>query len=274
MDTNVNYTLVGAFVIVLISAIILAIIWLSSGFSFVQYRTYMVYSQEPVTGLSIDAPVEYNGVNVGSVKSIEIDKTNPHLVIVLINIKVGTPITRGTYAVLTTRGITGITYLALKDSSTDLRPLVAEAGQKYPVIRTSPSLFMRLDTIINEFATNFRKVSESIETLLNKENQESIRMTLQNLKEVTGTLSANSQKLNAILENTSRATQQLGPLMQSSTGTMKTLETQTLPAAYRMLNNLDNVSRTLSEVAAELKQNPSILIRGAAPLPPGPGEHK
>lgn len=274
METNVNYTIVGAFVITLLSATILAIIWLSSGFSFVQYRTYMIYSQESVNGLSIDAPVEYNGVNVGSVKSIDIDKTNPHLVIVLLNISVGTPITRGTYATLTTRGITGITYIALKDTSTDLRPLIAERGQRYPVIKTSPSLFTRLDTTLRELSMNFRKISEAMQTLLNKENQESIRMTLHNLQEVTGTLAANSQKLNTILENTSRASRQFGPLLQSGIGTMHVLETQTLPAAYRMLNNLDETTRTLAQVAAELKQNPSILIRGTAPAPLGPGEPK
>ncbi len=274
METNVSYTIVGTFVIVMVAAIVLAVIWLSSGLSAVENTYYLVYMKESVTGLNIDAPVEYNGVNVGKVKSIELNKKNPHLVELLLSIKKSTPVTRGTVATLATRGITGITFIALKDESVDLTPLVAEKGQPYPVIKTAPSLFMRLDTILNQLAKNFRQISDSVQGLLTKDNLESIHDTLANLKEVTGTLASNSKHLNEILINTSRASQQLSPLLQSSTGTMRILEMQTLPAAYHVLNNLDEVSRTLNDVSMQLKQNPSIIIRGAAPPALGPGETK
>lgn len=262
METNVNYTIVGLFVIILIATIILAIIWLSSGFSFEQYSKYLIYMQESVSGLSIDSPVEYNGVEVGSVKNIELNHKNPQLVEVLLAIKNTTPITKGTIATLATRGITGVAYVALKDNSTDLRPLVAEPGQPYPIIRTAPSLFMRLDTAMGQLSKNFRQISQSIQSLLNEQNQKSIRDTLLNLKVITGTLASNSKKLDAILTNTSRATQNFGPLIQSGTVAMRMLETQTLPAAYHLLSNLQDITQTLSEVSVDLKQNPSILIRG------------
>ena len=41
METNVNYTLVGAFVIALVTATVLAIIWLSSGFSIKENDIYL-----------------------------------------------------------------------------------------------------------------------------------------------------------------------------------------------------------------------------------------
>ena len=128
METNVNYTLVGAFVIILLASIIFVIIWLSSGLSLAQYSTYMIYMQESVAGLNVDAPVEYNGVDVGLVKEIELNRKNPQLVELTLGIKSNTPITMGTEAMLATRGITGITYIALKDKSADLRPLVAVPG--------------------------------------------------------------------------------------------------------------------------------------------------
>lgn len=274
METNVNYTIVGIFVIALVAAIILAIVWLSSGFAIEQYSTYMLYMQESVTGLNIDSAVEFNGVNVGTVKSIELNHKNPQLVELLLNIKSGTPITRGTYATLATRGVTGNTYIALKDKSTDLRPLVVEAGQSYPVIPSAPSLFMRLDTALSRLSKNFDRISQAIQSLLDKDNQESIKETLKNIRKITGTLADNSQRMTTILQNTANASAQLAPLLQSSTGSMRVLEAQTLPATYRLLGNLDSVVRTLSEVASQLKQNPSILIRGAAPPPPGPGETK
>ena len=141
METNINYTIVGVFVITLISAMILAIIWLSSGFSLAQYRIYQLRMTESVSGLSIDSPVEYNGVNVGSVSSIALEPNNPQMVDVLLSINTTTPITYGTVATLNTRGLTGITIVALKDKSLDTRPLVKEKGQAYPIIQTAPSFF-------------------------------------------------------------------------------------------------------------------------------------
>src|SRR5688572_1168472 len=123
MDTNVNYTIVGAFVIVLTSFMILGIIWLSSGFGGEEYSTYAVMMQESVSGMSVDSPVEFNGVNVGTIKSIKLEPKNPKLVKILLEVKNDTPITQGTIATIDTKGITGVTFIALKDKSTDLRPL-------------------------------------------------------------------------------------------------------------------------------------------------------
>jgi phospholipid/cholesterol/gamma-HCH transport system substrate-binding protein len=272
METNAHYTIVGIFVITLISAIVLAIIWLSSGFSFKHYTNYLVYMQESVTGLNIDAPVEYNGVSVGAVKMINLYPKNPKFVQLLLSIEKNTPITQGTVATLSTRGVTGVTFIALKENNTNRQPLTHTPGQPYPVIKTAPSLFVRLDTALSQLTTSFAKISDAMQGLLDKENLQTIKATLTNLETVTGTLSANSKQLSVILNNTSRATQQFGPLMQSSTGAMRMLETQTLPAAYRLMSNLDDVTRTLSAVSAEIKQNPSVLLRGAAKPSLGPGE--
>jgi len=271
MDTNVNYTIVGAFVIILLSAIILAIIWLSSGFSFEQYSTYMVYMQESVSGLSIDSPVEFNGVNVGTVHSIELNRQNPQLVELLLSVKSNTPITQGTVATLTTRGVTGITYIALKDKSTDLRKLKRLGDEPYPIIKTAPSLFLRLDTALSEVSTNLRLVTESIQSVLDKENLRSIKGTLHNLDHITGVMANNSQQITKILTNTAKASEKMAPLLQSSTTAIRLLETQTLPTAYRLLDNLDTMTQSFSELSNELKENPSILIRGSIKRT-GPGE--
>jgi phospholipid/cholesterol/gamma-HCH transport system substrate-binding protein len=267
MDTNISYTLVGAFVIFLIAAIVMTIIWLSAGFSVVPYSTYIMNSQESVSGLNVDAAVEYNGVNVGAVKSVELNKTDPHLVTVLLNIKSSTPVTRGTVATLTSRGITGVAFVALKDNGKDPRPLIAEPGQPYPVIPTTPSLFMRLDHALRSLTNNFESIAHSIHDLLNKDNLRFIRDTLKSLDQVTSNLAGNNKRLNLIFENTSNAMQQLTPMI-------KTMNSQTLPVTYEMLNNMNNAARNLNDVSIQLKQNPSILIRGAATAPLGPGERR
>jgi phospholipid/cholesterol/gamma-HCH transport system substrate-binding protein len=274
MDTNVNYTIVGAFVISLIAAIVIAIIWLSSGLSLKSNSTYLIYSQESVSGLSMDAPVEFNGVHVGSVEDIELNPHNPQLVKVVLSISSSTPITRGTVATLTSRGVTGVAFISLKDSGEDPRPLVAQPGQYYPVIPTAPSIFMRLDTALTKLSKNFDIIADSFHSLLDKDNLNSIKDILNHMNRVSGTLADNTKKINMILVNTSRASLQLTPLLEYSAASMKTLSAETLPVTYRLLSNLNEMTRSLNEVTQQLKQNPSVFIRGAAPAPLGPGERR
>lgn len=251
MEGKVNYTIVGLFVVLIAAGIVLSIIWLSSGFNFETYKTYKVYMQESVSGLNVDSVVEFNGVKAGSVTSIEIDDHNPQLVILLIKINSEIPVTVGTVAKLQTRGITGVTFLALSDQNSDLTPLRAQPGQPYPVIQTAPSLFFRLDAALTSMTKNFEKISKAIENLLDDQNQRSIKEVLLNMRV---------------------ASKELGYLLHSTNNTMHVLQNQTLPATYRMFNNLDVMSQNLSELSADLKQNPSMLIRGRTPPRLGPGE--
>jgi len=53
---------------------------------------------------------------------------------------------------------------------------------------------------------------------------------------------------------------------------LRMLEAQTLPETYRLLYNLGTASQDLSDLASQIKQNPSVLIRGVSQPPLGPGE--
>src|SRR6185295_2506290 len=202
METNINYTVVGGFVLILSAAIVLAVIWLSAGLSMESYSTYKVYMKESVSGLTIDSAVEFNGVSIGTVSSIEISKRDPQLVELLLKIKSSTPVSQGTRAMLNSRGLTGITYIALQDKGADRRPLRILPGEVYAVINTSPSIYMRIDTALGQFSENFRRISLAIESLLNKENL---------------------QLFKGILQNTEIVTKQFIPLMQTSMDTLNVM---------------------------------------------------
>jgi phospholipid/cholesterol/gamma-HCH transport system substrate-binding protein len=265
METNVNYTLVGAFVIALITFTILAIVWLSAGLSTQQYQIFKVLMQESVSGLSPDSSVEYNGVNVGSVTSIQINQKDPQIVELLIRISSNAPITEGTTATLKSKGLTGITFIALSDKGTDKQPLEVLPGEKYPIIKTTPSFFLQLDTALRQISVNFRKLSESIRDLLDAENMKTLKTIMRNLQDITSNIALNAPQINTILLNASHASKQLSPAIQ-------TFSIQTLPKANDAISNMNDVTRNLNQVSQELKQNPAILIRGKAQRNLGPGE--
>jgi phospholipid/cholesterol/gamma-HCH transport system substrate-binding protein len=265
METNVNYTLVGAFVIFLVGAFIMSIIWLSAGISVDKYLMYKVYMKESVSGLSPDAQVEYNGVNVGAVKRIDLNSKNPHLVTLLLKIKIGTPITVGTRATLNVKGLTGVAYLALQDDGNDLRPLQASPDEVYPVIATSPSLFLRLDTALTKLTDSLHNVSNSVQILLDEENLDSIKHTLISLRELSGALAGHRTDYGTIIQNMAAASRHFAPMTRNGEDAAELLSTQTLPAANQALSNL-------SVITSDIKQNPAVLLRGKGEPLLGPGE--
>ena len=132
-----NYALVGAFVVVLGAVLIAGVLWLASGGTLQKkYDFYLAIMDESVAGLNPDAPVKYNGVDVGKVREIQLDPGNPERVNLLFAIDRGTPIKVDTVAVLKTQGLTGIAYVELSGGARDAPPLTAAAGSEYPVIRT------------------------------------------------------------------------------------------------------------------------------------------
>ncbi len=189
METNVRYTVAGTFVLIMLTLIIFGVIWLSSGISTEKYSFYSVSMKESVTGLNKDGPVEFNGVEVGTIDEMIINKENPQLVELRLKIKSSTPITAGTKAKLALRGaLSGAAFILLEDKGDDKRPLLKNGNEPYPVIPTTPSIIVRLDTTLTQISdgfhqlnNNFHQISSSVKGLLSPANLQAISRLLRKL---------------------------------------------------------------------------------------------
>lgn len=307
MESNVNYTLVGIFVLVLGVALALGVYWLSAGRHPRDYTTYMVYMNEAVSGLSEQAPVKFNGVNVGYVSRVELNFNNPQQVILLLNIEENTPVNMSTTATLMAQGVTGITYVGLSAKKAKAPLLTETPGQPYPVIKSAPSLLVELDTALREVTTNIEGISTSFSHVFDKENTTAIKKSLENLQAFTETLAKNSSEIsesikdaNLLLSNTSQASVQFPRLvstlqsslesvdkmtktlskssdqfnltLRDSRSAVQNISQQTLPAAGELISRLDSVATNLQSLSQALRRNPSMLVRGQLPPSAGPGE--
>ncbi len=265
MESKVNYTLVGAFVLILTVTLVIFIVWLSTGISTKHYKQFLVIMHESVSGLAVNSSVKYNGVIVGSVKKIFLTPKNPEQVRLLLQIEKHTPITEGTTATLASQGLTGITYIDLKGSDTNLNPIPQLQGEKYPIIKSTPSLFFRLDRALQDLNVNMNQITDDINGIFGGENPILLKKILNNLSLTSQHLAAQSKCLDAILINTARS-------LRSFPSLLNTLTQQTLPSTNQVLTNLSLITNNLLEVSDHLRQNPSLLIRGQKPQPLGPGE--
>lgn len=264
-----------AFALVILVGVVAGLVWYL--FSSSQYATYLLVTQDSVSGLLVDAPVEFHGVEVGKVRQIEL--TNPHSVKILLNIRKEVPITTATIATITsrglaTRGFTGYVYVSLEESGTASQPLVPDVGDPFPRIRAAPSRSVNLDTAISQVNENVQNMTDLLRSVLDTNTVTSLKQSVDNLQQVTRMLAENNKKLSAIIVNTEQASNQFKPLLESSNDTVKTLQFQILPEAYRTIDKLDKLSESLNGVANRINREPSILLRGSTPLPPGPGETK
>ncbi len=149
MESKINYTVVGLFVILMGSGLIYFVYWLTKHGNEQEYNYYLVYMTESVAGLSPDASVKYRGVNVGVVDHIALNPEDPEQVELRLKIKQGVPIKQDTKATLKLFGLTGLAYIELAGGKKD-SPLLASKGDKLPVIASEPSIFARIDESVTD----------------------------------------------------------------------------------------------------------------------------
>ncbi|MDB5809433.1 MAG: hypothetical protein JWN94_1555 [Betaproteobacteria bacterium] len=265
VETKVNLAAVGLFVIVLVAALVAGILWIASGGAVRKhYDHYLAVEEESVAGLNLNAAVKYNGVDVGKVVDIRLNREDPTRVILEFAIESGTPIKTDTEAVLKTQGLTGIAYVELSGSTATAPPLVAAAGHRYPVIKTKPSLGARLENVMTTALSKLDATSNKIDALLSDDNLASVKTTLANLAAVTETIAARRETLNTGIANaaqtfdhTAKVTAELGPLVERIGRSVDALEKMGNEAALASATagrTLETAGRTIDSVGGDVKR--------------------
>jgi phospholipid/cholesterol/gamma-HCH transport system substrate-binding protein len=186
MNNKVNYTLVGFFVLLGMVSMFAFTYWLLKPSEETQTQKYLIYFNESVLGLNMNAPVKYRGIAVGKVTSLRISPKNTEQVEVIVDILKTTPIKEDTVAKLTAQGITGLTYINLTLGSNNAPPLQAKKGEKYPVIKTAPSFFEHFEKSLGSVSSHLTLSLLRIEELLNEKNQKEFIGLIQNTSKSMG----------------------------------------------------------------------------------------
>lgn len=171
MNNKVNYRLIGLSVLFGFFMIFGFTYWLLKPSSKDEMQKYLIYFNESVSGLNLNAPVKYRGISVGKVVDLRINPSNIEQVQATVEILKTTPIKETTVAKLTAQGITGLTYinLSLGDNSAPL--LKAKKGEHYPIIKSVPSLFKNVEKSLGELSSQLSDVLEKANTFLDESNR-------------------------------------------------------------------------------------------------------
>ncbi|MBT9614414.1 MAG: MCE family protein [Burkholderiales bacterium] len=308
METKVNYTVVGVFVLLMGGALLGIAFWLSAGGQYQRDQLkYHAYFDESVAGLNRNAPVRYRGVEVGRVIEIALAPDQSGRVQILMRINRDTPIKQDTVAKLKMQGLTGLASLELSGGSAQAKPLTRSKDQEYPVIPTKHSFFKQLDTSVNGLITNLTETSENINALTDEEMRKSFKRMITNMESVTRMLAEQRPAIEAVLKNSGRtfessaqAAEEVGKLakrLNQTAGMMETMASdvsavsrsaritlddarqplrdlsgQTLPELNALSAEMRELAVTMKRVGTEIEQQPEMLIFGRGQPRPGPGE--
>ena len=92
METKANYVLIGAFTLATAVFLLLFGLWAAKYSSDRDWQLYQVVFTEPVTGLTEGSSVQYNGIAVGTVERLDLDRNDPRRVIARLKVKASTPV--------------------------------------------------------------------------------------------------------------------------------------------------------------------------------------
>jgi len=266
MESRINYTLVGLFVVIFSTALILFAFWLGKhNRDNSYYNRYTVFLTESVAGLAPEAAVKFHGVDVGKVEQIRINPSNSEEVELTLKIEKETPVKTDSYAVLKFYGITGLAYIEIEGGNNH-SPLVMTSSEKYGVLPASPSLIKRLDESLSTVASQLSNTLEKLDTALNHQNLKNFSQTLSYLHSASRQMDSYQQDIQALLQKAQRlesnASESLDS-MKSAAGSVKnSSEKFNKLLETKMVKTLESLEQTSSQTRSLIQQLESSAKRG------------
>ncbi len=200
MYSKVNYTLIGAFVVLFVVAIISFAFWLGNRGVEDNYTLYLLRVKESVTGLSKDSGIKMKGVDIGIVKSISINPDNIEEVDIIVKIKNNIPIKEDMFGIIKMYGLTGLSYIDISGGTNSSSLLIAKNGS-LPIIKSGVSLLSKLGNNLDEVMIKLVTLLDKSQSLLSDKNIENFSKSLYNFQKLLEkTLVLESQAIKTLKE--------------------------------------------------------------------------
>ncbi len=250
MERNAHYALVGAISLALMLGLFVFVVWLARLQFTQKYDGYDIDFKGPVRGLSQGSEVFFNGIKVGEVTRLSLDKINPNRVMARIRISSDAPVRVDSTASLEPLGITGVNYVQIT-AGTPSRPLLKDVvpdGQ-VPVIR---SVRGSLENLLEGGGTVMARAVDALDRvnkMLSDKNLSTISRTLENVDSFTGTLKNQKELFNdldAAIKSADVSAQKIAKLSESTDNLVN-------GDAKRTLKNLGDAAEELKATATEAR---------------------
>ena len=242
METRANYVLIGAFTIAVAVFGLLFALWAAKFASDRSWQTYAVVFNEPVTGLSEGSSVQYNGIAVGTVQSLQLSPDDPRQVVARLRIDALAPVKSDTQARLSMTSLTGPPIIQLTGGSPEAPSLVETSSRDVPIIPTAPSALQNIADTAN-------RLVERLDGLLSEDNIASIEGTLANIENATAAFGESGEDITALMRSARQASEQLEQTLATANGTIAEFDRAFVRELSPLMERLDGTLARLDSAA-------------------------
>lgn len=274
MESKINYTAVGAFVLGFLVFMVIFLMWVS-GVKLTEKPKIIDVVFSRVSGLKEGGSVRYQGLHVGSIKAIRIDEENPKHILVRIEISETVPLKTDMMAIIEAQGITGTSYIQLLGGSERAPNIKFSTKHPPQIIGKESTIDKVLDSAPNVLH-DFSSLTEDIRDVVNAENRKAFGDILMNIKALTdalreegddgaslgGALSKTLKTFDATLLEIQKTAKEIRQTFSENrnnikafTGSGLTLLTKFLDTAKETLDTFKRVSEALERSPARFFHN-------------------
>jgi len=298
LGRNTHAFITGLFLLILLTGTAAIIYWLGN---FEKERElYVISTRGSVSGLNPESTVFYRGIAVGKVRRVYFDTEDPLTILIPIEVEKGLNFTRGLYATLRLKGVTGLTQIDLQDAGSNKELLPPGGLSSRDFIPLLPSLADRLMDSGQDILYKAEKLMTRIDHFLSEENEAESVAILKNLNIASHKLIGLEDQLSDLLtdmpdvknnaqntfKNIDRMTHDvrgaatgIKTLSQKADGLIKggdkaaeILVDTTLPKFNDIITELHSTLQHVKRLTSQVEDNPQAFILGPPREDPGPGE--
>jgi phospholipid/cholesterol/gamma-HCH transport system substrate-binding protein len=205
METRAHYAAVGAFVLATVLLAFIAVLWLARGSLNTQFAYYDIYFGGPVSGLNNGAPVEYNGLRVGRVLSVQIDPSNVERIQVNVEIQANIAIKTDAEASVETNILSGVSFIQIVGGTQEAPLLQPKPGERYAVIRSHRSRLASVTARAPQLIEKLNDAVDHVNDLLDDKNRKAFAEIIENARVFSAGLAARSKNIEEAVDNVSNA---------------------------------------------------------------------
>jgi phospholipid/cholesterol/gamma-HCH transport system substrate-binding protein len=305
MENKAHALAAGIFVLLFSLAAAMALWWMGRDDQSVD--RYVLETRKNVTGLNVQATVRYRGIRAGKVDAIEPDPEDPRVILVFISLDRRFKLTRGSTAQLGYQGVTGLAYVQIEDDGSSSAILPTNLDDP-PRIALKQTVFDTLGERAGDIVAQIGAVAARLAQVMDEKNARNLARTLENVAQASEGMkelplvmaslrevlsAANLLKLQQILAHVEKTSGQAAPLAADLRDMVKSMSAMAqrvdrlagqagevgddvsrriLPEANALLRELTANSRQLRHLIEMVEKQPQMLLLGAEPPRPGPGE--
>ncbi|MBO9629748.1 MCE family protein [Shinella sp. WSJ-2] len=258
METKANYAIVGFFTVLVMAAAFGFVYWMSQYGRSGDMAQLAIRIPGSANGLSIGSPVRFNGIPVGSVRSLAIDADDPRFSVAMTEVATSAPVKQSTTAVLEVQGLTGAAYIELSggtaadpnilqkafDTET-AAVLQAEQSSVTNILSTADKILKRADAAITDIQGFVADARGPLTTTIN------------NAEQFSDSLARNGKNIDEFLKSVgglSETFRNLSGRLDSTLASVDSLIKAVDPKKVEdFVGNVDKISKDIAAASGDVK---------------------